>query len=148
MGNSAVRDAIGGDDSQPLLETAALPGSPHAAVDSAHQCPSGEPATDRSTEPERKGEGSRGEAATAASASPSAGEGAEASGMGDPVADTDIALAGGYRIPARVYDQLFPYQQVGVKWMWELHTQRAGGTFCCTYHIYSAVHTICTIYDR
>ena len=30
-------------------------------------------------------------------------------------------------MPAKVYDLLFPYQQTAIKWMWELHTQRAGG---------------------
>jgi DNA excision repair protein ERCC-6 len=38
-----------------------------------------------------------------------------------------VCFEGGYKISARVYDKLFPYQQTAVKWMWELHTQRAGG---------------------
>jgi hypothetical protein len=38
-----------------------------------------------------------------------------------------VRFDGGFSIPARIYGQLFPYQQVGVKWLWELHTQRAGG---------------------
>lgn len=28
---------------------------------------------------------------------------------------------------ADIYDRLFDYQKTGVKWLWELHTQRAGG---------------------
>eukprot|EP00897_Mesotaenium_endlicherianum_P003195 jgi/Mesen1/2903/ME000175S02056 len=39
----------------------------------------------------------------------------------------DVLLEGGLRIPGSVYDKLFPYQQTGVKWMWELHCQKAGG---------------------
>ena len=26
-----------------------------------------------------------------------------------------------------IYTRLFDYQKTGVKWLWELHTQRAGG---------------------
>ncbi|KAK9811155.1 hypothetical protein WJX73_007203 [Symbiochloris irregularis] len=39
----------------------------------------------------------------------------------------DVQYDGGYRIPANIYDRLFDYQKTGVKWMWELHTQRSGG---------------------
>jgi hypothetical protein len=38
-----------------------------------------------------------------------------------------VRFDGGFAMPARTYDQLFPYQQVGVKWLWELHVQRTGG---------------------
>ena len=38
-----------------------------------------------------------------------------------------IRMDGGFSMLAATYDRLFPYQQVGVKWMWELHLQRAGG---------------------
>jgi hypothetical protein len=38
-----------------------------------------------------------------------------------------VRIDGGFSIDAATYDRLFPYQQVGVKWMWELHLQRAGG---------------------
>lgn len=34
---------------------------------------------------------------------------------------------GGLHIPAWVNDRLFPYQRTGVRWMWELHCQGAGG---------------------
>eukprot|EP00798_Chlamydomonas_sp_ICE-L_P016205 gene16205-22369_t len=43
----------------------------------------------------------------------------------DPV--EDVTFSGGYRIPNDIYCRLFDYQQTAVKWMWELHTQRAGG---------------------
>lgn len=44
---------------------------------------------------------------------------------GEDVAD--VVFDGGFRIPGRIYGRLFPYQQTGVKWLWELHNQRAGG---------------------
>lgn len=34
---------------------------------------------------------------------------------------------GGLTIPAWVNDRLFPYQRTGLRWMWELHRQQAGG---------------------
>ena len=34
---------------------------------------------------------------------------------------------GGYKLPKRVWDRLYNYQKVGVRWMWELHLQRCGG---------------------
>ena len=30
---------------------------------------------------------------------------------------------GGYKLPKRVWDRLYNYQKVGVRWMWELHIQ-------------------------
>lgn len=41
--------------------------------------------------------------------------------------EEDVVLDGGLKIPARIYDKLFDYQKTGVKWMWELHCQKAGG---------------------
>lgn len=38
-----------------------------------------------------------------------------------------VTLEGGLKIPARIFDNLFDYQKTGVKWLWELHSQRAGG---------------------
>ena len=37
------------------------------------------------------------------------------------------AYEGGLELPAWVNDRLFPYQRTGVRWMWELHGQGAGG---------------------
>mmetsp|Transcript_479 Transcript_479/g.1059 ORF Transcript_479/g.1059 Transcript_479/m.1059 type:complete len:1112 (-) Transcript_479:25-3360(-) len=37
------------------------------------------------------------------------------------------SFEGGYKIPTRIYSRLFGYQQTGVKWLWELHCQEAGG---------------------
>lgn len=39
----------------------------------------------------------------------------------------DVVLDGGLKVPATVYDKLFDYQKTAVKWMWELHCQKAGG---------------------
>jgi len=36
-------------------------------------------------------------------------------------------LHGGLIIPAWINDRLFPYQRQGLRWMWELHQQKAGG---------------------
>ena len=41
--------------------------------------------------------------------------------------EEDIVFEGGFRLPADVWERLFDYQRTAVKWMWELHTQRAGG---------------------
>jgi DNA excision repair protein ERCC-6 len=39
----------------------------------------------------------------------------------------DVEFYGGLRIPGALYARLFDYQRTGVKWLWELHAQRAGG---------------------
>ncbi|KAJ1527811.1 hypothetical protein ONE63_007757 [Megalurothrips usitatus] len=33
----------------------------------------------------------------------------------------------GYKLPSLIWDKLYMYQQVGVRWMWELNQQRCGG---------------------
>jgi DNA excision repair protein ERCC-6 len=38
-----------------------------------------------------------------------------------------VTYEGGLEIPAWVNNRLFPYQRLGVRWMWELHCQGAGG---------------------
>lgn len=45
----------------------------------------------------------------------------------DPDGFDDVIFQGGYRIPSYIYEKLFDYQRTGIKWLWELHTQRAGG---------------------
>jgi len=52
------------------------------------------------------------------------GGGGAAAAEEDP---DEVELDGGYRLPSALWDKLFNYQQTGVKWLWELHTQRAGG---------------------
>lgn len=50
--------------------------------------------------------------------------------------EASVSFDGGLSLPAPLYDRLFPYQQVGVQWMWELHLQRAGGTLLlCMLHV-------------
>jgi DNA excision repair protein ERCC-6 len=39
----------------------------------------------------------------------------------------DVVFDGNLRVPGNIYDNLLDYQQVGLKWLWELHSQRAGG---------------------
>ncbi|BFZ61249.1 DNA repair protein rhp26 [Saitoella coloradoensis] len=39
----------------------------------------------------------------------------------------DFTLNGGYRLPGDIYPSLFDYQKTCVQWLWELHTQGAGG---------------------
>mmetsp|Transcript_12003 Transcript_12003/g.26179 ORF Transcript_12003/g.26179 Transcript_12003/m.26179 type:complete len:1309 (-) Transcript_12003:106-4032(-) len=38
-----------------------------------------------------------------------------------------VVYEGGLEIPAWINDRIFPYQRTGVRWMWELHCQGAGG---------------------
>jgi len=39
----------------------------------------------------------------------------------------DVAFEGGFRLPSSSYAALFDYQRTGVRWLWELHCQNAGG---------------------
>ena len=41
--------------------------------------------------------------------------------------EEDVAFQGGYKIPGNIYAKLFDYQRTAIKWLWELHTQQAGG---------------------
>ncbi|GFO00974.1 DNA excision repair protein ercc-6-like [Plakobranchus ocellatus] len=34
---------------------------------------------------------------------------------------------GGLRVPSKLWKKLYKYQKTGVRWLWELHTQQAGG---------------------
>ncbi|CAL8141407.1 unnamed protein product [Orchesella dallaii] len=34
---------------------------------------------------------------------------------------------GGFKMPSYLWDSLYKYQKIGVKWLWELHQQRVGG---------------------
>jgi DNA excision repair protein ERCC-6 len=45
----------------------------------------------------------------------------------DCLSEEDVVLDGGLKIPAKIYNRLFDYQKTGVKWLWELHCQKAGG---------------------
>jgi DNA excision repair protein ERCC-6 len=39
----------------------------------------------------------------------------------------DVIFDGGFVLPACIYDRLYSYQRTGVRWLWELHKQNAGG---------------------
>lgn len=39
----------------------------------------------------------------------------------------DVLFQGGYKIPVDIYSKLFDYQRTAIKWLWELHNQKAGG---------------------
>jgi len=39
----------------------------------------------------------------------------------------DVTFQGGYKIPVDIYSKLFDYQRTAIKWLWELHNQKAGG---------------------
>ncbi|BDA48603.1 probable DNA excision repair protein ERCC-6 [Coccomyxa sp. Obi] len=68
---------------------------------------------------------------------PAAGGGtaAEADAADQEDLMADVAFDGGFSVPGNIYNRLFDYQKTGrlhstifgVKWLWELHTQRAGG---------------------
>ncbi|KAI2497754.1 hypothetical protein MHU86_16749 [Fragilaria crotonensis] len=45
----------------------------------------------------------------------------------DEVAPGAVVYSDRLHIPAWVNNRLFPYQRLGVQWMWELHQQEAGG---------------------
>lgn len=57
----------------------------------------------------------------------SPGGGIPADGMAADAAVDVVAFDGGFQLPSALFRRLFPYQQVGVQWLWELHQQRAGG---------------------
>lgn len=50
-------------------------------------------------------------------------------GVALPVDDLheDVVFDGGFKVPGSIYGRLFDYQRTGLKWLWELHGQRAGG---------------------
>ena len=36
-------------------------------------------------------------------------------------------LENGFKLPSKLWQKLYPYQQAGVRWLWELHQQSTGG---------------------
>jgi DNA excision repair protein ERCC-6 len=65
--------------------------------------------------------------AAAARASEEVDNDAEEEESEEPEPIPDVIFEGGYRVPGDLYSKLFDYQRTGVKWLWELYTQRAGG---------------------
>ncbi|KAM3606079.1 uncharacterized protein V6R79_010359 [Siganus canaliculatus] len=48
--------------------------------------------------------------------------------IGEEVSDdSDEEFDEGFKMPGLLWKKLFKYQQTGVRWMWELHCQQAGG---------------------
>ncbi|XP_005098039.1 DNA excision repair protein ERCC-6 [Aplysia californica] len=45
----------------------------------------------------------------------------------DEEEEDDGEFDGGLRVPPKLWRKLFKYQKTGVRWLWELHTQQAGG---------------------
>ncbi|XP_053165125.1 DNA excision repair protein ERCC-6 isoform X2 [Hemicordylus capensis] len=45
---------------------------------------------------------------------------------GEDSDDSDVEFEG-FRVPGFLFKKLFKYQQTGVRWLWELHCQQAGG---------------------
>ncbi|XP_073408175.1 DNA excision repair protein ERCC-6 isoform X2 [Dendrobates tinctorius] len=41
--------------------------------------------------------------------------------------DSDVEFDEGFRVPGSIWKKLYRYQQTGVRWLWELHCQQAGG---------------------
>ncbi|XP_014378988.1 DNA excision repair protein ERCC-6 isoform X1 [Alligator sinensis] len=41
--------------------------------------------------------------------------------------ESDAEFEEGFRVPGFLFKKLFKYQQTGVRWLWELHCQQAGG---------------------
>lgn len=41
--------------------------------------------------------------------------------------DADARFDESFRLPGQVYERLFGYQRIGVKWLWELCQQKVGG---------------------
>ncbi|XP_028915565.1 DNA excision repair protein ERCC-6 isoform X2 [Ornithorhynchus anatinus] len=45
----------------------------------------------------------------------------------DDTEESDAEFDEGFRVPGFLFKKLFKYQQTGVRWLWELHCQQAGG---------------------
>ncbi|XP_054839960.1 DNA excision repair protein ERCC-6 [Eublepharis macularius] len=46
---------------------------------------------------------------------------------GEESDESDAEFDEGFRVPGFLFKKLFKYQQTGVRWLWELHCQQAGG---------------------
>nr|XP_048276833.1 DNA excision repair protein ERCC-6 isoform X1 [Myodes glareolus]XP_048276834.1 DNA excision repair protein ERCC-6 isoform X1 [Myodes glareolus]XP_048276835.1 DNA excision repair protein ERCC-6 isoform X1 [Myodes glareolus]XP_048276836.1 DNA excision repair protein ERCC-6 isoform X1 [Myodes glareolus]XP_048276837.1 DNA excision repair protein ERCC-6 isoform X1 [Myodes glareolus]XP_048276838.1 DNA excision repair protein ERCC-6 isoform X1 [Myodes glareolus]XP_048276839.1 DNA excision repair len=47
--------------------------------------------------------------------------------LDDDSEESDTEFDEGFRVPGFLFKKLFKYQQTGVRWLWELHCQQAGG---------------------
>uniref|UniRef100_H0WIW2 DNA excision repair protein ERCC-6 n=1 Tax=Otolemur garnettii TaxID=30611 RepID=H0WIW2_OTOGA len=47
--------------------------------------------------------------------------------LGEDSEESDAEFDEGFKVPGFLFKKLFKYQQTGVRWLWELHCQQAGG---------------------
>nr|XP_033797522.1 DNA excision repair protein ERCC-6 isoform X2 [Geotrypetes seraphini]XP_033797523.1 DNA excision repair protein ERCC-6 isoform X2 [Geotrypetes seraphini]XP_033797524.1 DNA excision repair protein ERCC-6 isoform X2 [Geotrypetes seraphini]XP_033797525.1 DNA excision repair protein ERCC-6 isoform X2 [Geotrypetes seraphini] len=47
--------------------------------------------------------------------------------MAEESEESDAEFDEGFKVPSFIWRKLFKYQQTGVRWLWELHCQQAGG---------------------
>ncbi|XP_012889227.1 PREDICTED: DNA excision repair protein ERCC-6 [Dipodomys ordii] len=47
--------------------------------------------------------------------------------LDDDSEESDAEFDEGFKVPGFLFKKLFKYQQTGVRWLWELHCQQAGG---------------------
>ncbi|XP_056387223.1 DNA excision repair protein ERCC-6 isoform X2 [Hyla sarda] len=52
---------------------------------------------------------------------------AEQRSVAEESEDSDVEFDEGFCIPGSLWKKLYKYQQTGVRWLWELHCQQAGG---------------------
>ena len=39
----------------------------------------------------------------------------------------EYVLAGWFALPAKIYERLFEHQKIGIKWLYDLYTNKKGG---------------------
>ncbi|XP_061600997.1 DNA excision repair protein ERCC-6 [Cololabis saira] len=57
--------------------------------------------------------------------------------------DSDVEFDAGFKVPGFLWKKLFKYQQTGVRWMWELHCQQAGGILGDEMGLGKTIQVIC-----
>jgi len=55
-------------------------------------------------------------------------------------------LENGFKLPSKVWDKLYPYQQAGIKWLWELHQNSTGGILADEPGLGKTIQIICFLY--
>lgn len=57
--------------------------------------------------------------------------------------DSDAEFDEGFKVPGFLWKKLYKYQQTGVRWMWELHCQQAGGILGDEMGLGKTIEVIC-----
>ncbi|XP_068183455.1 DNA excision repair protein ERCC-6 [Antennarius striatus] len=57
--------------------------------------------------------------------------------------DSDEEFDEGFKVPGFLWKKLFKYQQTGVRWLWELHCQQAGGILGDEMGLGKTIQVIC-----